>query len=423
MRFFYSSIAATAVATFLPSAFAQIVQYTPSGLDGISFSVNVPDQTVSSGPEPVYLQIKGPSDVQWLAVGEGSRMLDSNMLVIYASSNNNITLSPRLGSGHTQPLFNPDAQVSLLDGSGISNGIMTANIRCDSFLSWSGGSENVKSASAPFIWAVRHGEPLESASVSEGIHMHDKYGGFSVDFAEATGGNTDNPFSDSSLSISIASATGSSGHQKRTAHAIILSVVFVLLFPSFALTLHLFPSSKTVPFIHAPLQLFALAAAIVGLALGISIGKSRVSDYHPVIGIVVIGALVLFQPILGLLQHLHYRKHGTKSLFAYIHRWLGRVLVILGIINGGLGFKYAGIGRAVPSSAVIAYGVIAGLMGVGYIFLIIQSTLRARRLAILLNFDGACVGPCPLSSPESGVVPFLLQANSPCIAHATPSRH
>lgn len=352
-------------------------------MDGISFSVNAPVQTTQSGSGPVYLQIKGPSNLQWLAVAEGSRMLDANMFVIYAAPNNNITLSPRLGAGHKQPLFNPAALVSLLDGSGISNGVMTANIRCDTCLSWAGGSENVKSASAPFIWAVRHGEPLMSTDVTEGIHIHDKFGGFAVDFVKATGGNTDNPFSDSSLSVSAATAVvrKSSGHQMRTAHGIILSIVFVLLFPSFALSLHLYPSSKTVPYIHAPLQLFALAAAIVGFGLGIAmvVNSGHVSGYHQIIGIVDIGALVLFQPIMGLLQHLHYRKHGSKSIFAYIHRWLGRFLVILGIINGGLGFKYAGIGRGAPRGAVIAYGVIAGLMGVGYIFLIVQSTLRARR--------------------------------------------
>jgi hypothetical protein len=365
----------------VPSAFGQILQYTPPGTNGVSFSVNVPDQTASSGQGPVYLQMKGPSDLQWLAVGEGSLMLDSNMFVIYASGNNNITLSPRLGPNHTPPLFNPEARVSLLAGSGISNGVMTANIRCDSCLSWSGGSADVKSASVPFIWAVRHGQPLESDDVSAPIHIHDKFGGFSIDFAKAAGGKTDNPFSDSSLSVFEASAGGwrIAGSQKRTAHAIILSIVFVLLFPSFALTLHLFPSSKTVPFIHAPLQLFALAAAIVGLGLGISLAVEQgcVSDYHPIIGIVVIASLVLFQPIMGLLQHLHYRKHSTKSLFAYTHRWLGRALVILGIINGGLGFKF--VGKAAPTGGIIAYGVIAGCMGVGYIFLIIMSTLRARR--------------------------------------------
>lgn len=82
---------------------------------------------------------------------------------------------------------------------------------------------------------------------------------------------------------------------------------------------------------------------------------------------------------MGLLQHLHYGKQSSKSIFAHIHRWLGRFLVILCIINGGLGLKFAGIGEAVPVGVIIAYGVIAGLMGVGYIFLVFLSISRVRR--------------------------------------------
>jgi len=58
-------------------------------------------------------------------------MSGSNIFVMYTSSNgNNVTVSPRLGKGHSEPKFNSAAQVTLLEGSGVSNGIMTANIKC-----------------------------------------------------------------------------------------------------------------------------------------------------------------------------------------------------------------------------------------------------------------------------------------------------
>lgn len=60
-------------------------------------------------------------------------MAGSNMFVIYSNAaGNNVTLSPRLGKGHVQPKFDSTAQVFLLEGSGIENGVMTANIRCES---------------------------------------------------------------------------------------------------------------------------------------------------------------------------------------------------------------------------------------------------------------------------------------------------
>ena len=58
-------------------------------------------------------------------------MFGANIFVVYAdSTGSNVTLSPRLGQGNRQPQAATTAQVSLLDGSGIANGKMTANVRC-----------------------------------------------------------------------------------------------------------------------------------------------------------------------------------------------------------------------------------------------------------------------------------------------------
>jgi hypothetical protein len=95
------------------------------------FSINVPDSSTSSSGNDVYLQITGPTSYSWLGIGTGSMMSGSNMFIIYASGNrNNITLSGRKGNGHAAPSYTQDIKASLLDGSGVANGIMTANIRC-----------------------------------------------------------------------------------------------------------------------------------------------------------------------------------------------------------------------------------------------------------------------------------------------------
>lgn len=61
-------------------------------------------------------------------------MQNSNIFIIYAdATGTNVTLSPRLGKGEIEPKTTGDTtQVSLLDGSGIANGKMTANVRCKS---------------------------------------------------------------------------------------------------------------------------------------------------------------------------------------------------------------------------------------------------------------------------------------------------
>lgn len=58
-------------------------------------------------------------------------MSGSHIFVVYTSADgNNVTVSPRLGTGHNTPQFNSDTQITLLEGSGVANGQMTANVRC-----------------------------------------------------------------------------------------------------------------------------------------------------------------------------------------------------------------------------------------------------------------------------------------------------
>lgn len=53
------------------------------------------------------------------------------MFVIYANSaGTNVTLSPRHGITEVEPLLDQTTNVTLLAGSGISNGQMVANVLC-----------------------------------------------------------------------------------------------------------------------------------------------------------------------------------------------------------------------------------------------------------------------------------------------------
>lgn len=97
----------------------------------ICYSANIPDVTASSGSGDVFFQITGPSDYGWIGMGTGNGMSGSSMLIIYQSADgNNVTLSPRKGSGHNQPGVDSSAKASLMEGSGIVDGKMVANIRC-----------------------------------------------------------------------------------------------------------------------------------------------------------------------------------------------------------------------------------------------------------------------------------------------------
>merc|ERR1711939_1222136 len=424
---------ALATAALVAGSAAQFAQFSDSGY---GISVNVPSDTASSGSGSIYVQISAPSGTEWIGFGQGSQMSGANMFVVYAADSTNVTVSPRLGTGHTQPKVNGDAQISVLEGTGIaSDGSLVANVRCDSCLNWSDGSMDPTDSSSSWIYAYKSGDALDSTSTDESISQHDGTGQFSLDLTTGTGGSSSNPFvassgsSDGSASASgsatqtasngqatatdagtattipaVATATGgvssplassnlstsSSSHSvsdpnqaTRIAHAIVMPLVFVLLFPLSALTIYL-PYHEKVRHIHAPLQVVSVILMLVGLGLGVKLANKldEVDQYHQVIGYIVVAWMVFFQPALGLWQHLHFRKKGTRSPMGHGHRWLGRAFILLGIVNGGLGFKQAGtVGSDdVPTYSVVVYSIVTVVVFLLYIaVIVIMPRLAAKR--------------------------------------------
>ncbi|KAJ5825956.1 hypothetical protein N7474_003094 [Penicillium riverlandense] len=370
----------------LTSAASAGIYTFPAAAPNVAYSV-----TLDTGVP--FFQIVASTSYQWVALGEGSQMPGANIFVIYASGSGNVTVSPRLGVGHFEPEFNPNAQVSLLEGSGIQDGYMTANIRCDSCLHWPGGSLDTASPASNWIWAVKEGSPLDTTDKSASIVQHDTEGNQAIDLTQATisSANTadSNPFHGFNGTLAVAAAAvassgggSSSGTMILVAHGFLMAFAFVVLFPSFAVSIHIIPYSKTVPRIHAPLQLFTLCVALAGLGLGVYLGVTGdlMSSYHPIIGLITVGSILLIQPLMGLSQHLHFRKTGQKAWFAYVHRWFGRFIILLGIINGGLGFMLAGIGTSgVPKGAVIAYSVIAAGVVFVYIAVVGSQAFLSKR--------------------------------------------
>lgn len=103
--------------------------------NGPVYSIGLPsDSTISSSsPGTIYLSLQAPSTYQWAGLGIGSQMAGATIFMMYADGNGNVTISAREGGqGHVEPQFNSSlmAGVTLLEGSGITGGIMRANIKC-----------------------------------------------------------------------------------------------------------------------------------------------------------------------------------------------------------------------------------------------------------------------------------------------------
>lgn len=98
----------------------------------------------------------------------------------------------------------------------------------------------------------------------------------------------------------------------------------------------------------------------------------QLGGYHPVIGLCVL-ALMALQPASELLNHCLFDRHPRIRYAGHVHVWLGRFLLTVGIVNGGLGFRFADSipGPRWPQWPKIAYGILATLVWIVYVAIII----------------------------------------------------
>ncbi|KAF2183018.1 iron reductase domain protein [Zopfia rhizophila CBS 207.26] len=470
MRSMRKTIVASGLLAFVSGASAQVASVCPT--TDVCFKLNIPDSTASSGNGDVFFQLSAPSSYEWVALGQGSSMSGSNIFVAYVSSDgNNVTISPRLGTGHTMPRFNSDAQVTLLEGSGVSNGKMIANVRCSNCNSWSGGTADFTAGNGNWIYGVKNsGGPKRSNDQSANIAQHSNEDSFRWDYADAKGGNSVNPLVNAAPSGTASNtgtvscvprptgaASGSAGASptatqtsdddddsrtgrpdwatgspsewrsnwptaaptgyrgppgKRndnvnycdensnsnngftplsssrsasnrtkmlTAHGVLAALAFVIFFPAGAIAIRL-ASFPGVVWFHAAFQAFAYLVYIAAFGLGVYIANDLqlLDNYHPIIGIVVFVCL-FFQPIFGLLHHSLFKKYQSRTFWSYIHLWLGRAIITLGIINGGLGFKLANTMGMGSRSGMIAYSVVAGIVWLAMVATAILGESRRRK--------------------------------------------
>ena len=183
------------------------------------------------------------------------------------------------------------------------------------------------------------------------------------------------------------------------AHAVLAVLVWAFFAPAGAIILRLnvqAPLVKLHGWILFTSYITYIIAAGMGVWLAIQANKYKPTwtDPHPIIGLVILGA-ALFQPFLGLIHHdifstqfMRWKADRAKqkpgrTIFALIHLWIGRILITLGIINGGLGIKLAAgspfQNAKTTGNAYVAYGILAGLMWI--LFACVSALFAYRRTA------------------------------------------
>ena len=193
------------------------------------------------------------------------------------------------------------------------------------------------------------------------------------------------------------------------AHAVIASLVWVMFIPTGAILLRVNLKNPIILKLHAIIQVLSYLLFLVAAGMGIWLARqtSRFgiwNDPHPKLGLAIL-AIATFMPILGAVHHRIFKKRAVdmkagkstkvpgRTVFGRMHVWTGRVLIVAGIVNGGLGIRLASFSPFQTDSttrkAKIAYGVAAGAMFALYACLVIIFEIRRRKAQNNVPVQGA----------------------------------
>jgi Cytochrome domain of cellobiose dehydrogenase len=239
-----------------------------------ALAINVPSETDND----LYFTFRGPSTASWIAFGlggKGQQMDGALIFVAYLNEDgNNITVSPRLGTGHVQPQYTSDVEVTVMGDThydGDHDGGYFIEFHCTNCRSWSGGSIDITDEKASMIWAIGSGDHVKSDAQDATISQHDfpNSGGFTLDLKQATGpGGLP---SESDLGGSNGgSGGGPSGRTIGSAfHALFMVGGFLVVLPAGYLALRVFERV----WMHWAIQSFGLFLIVCGSVGGIVLSK------------------------------------------------------------------------------------------------------------------------------------------------------
>ena len=248
-----------------------------------AFAVNAVQSTGD-----IYFHLEAPAGNGWAAVGIGSEMKGSLIFVAYPSANGTgVTISPRIGTGHSEPEYYAAAHIEQLHDSTLTNansvsndGVLRADAVCRNCTTWRhgkyGGSIDLSDppTAAQFIFAVGPDQALRSDSPSASLRRHQFFGHSTMDLEAATSGSVGEVSRPNggngtyqAAGSSAAEGTKMDGDYAHTAHALVMLVAFVLVLPFGSLVLRVLRRVMW----HAAIQVFALFLVLVGFGIGVSV--------------------------------------------------------------------------------------------------------------------------------------------------------
>jgi hypothetical protein len=238
-----------------------LASYTTGANDDIRLHWGFPNSTIKARTGNIYFKIDAPSTYAWVGIGVGKSMLDAMMFVVYKGTNDSVTVSMRTGEHHTPPVYTPTTKVQVLNGSGVADGRMVAEVKYADF--------NMEGKD---VWMCAWDSvgPLELSDKKDAvIHKHDGNRQFTINHSAAAISSETNVFSasDDGSDNGIAPYVAPVNYDTIVlAHGIIMSALFLVLYPAGAIIMPLFGNW----FYHAVEQCIAYLIMWVGFGLGVT---------------------------------------------------------------------------------------------------------------------------------------------------------
>jgi hypothetical protein len=219
------------------------------------------------------------------AIGMGNDKMDNTlMLMVYTdSTGKNVTVSPRLSDGHTEPSYTKDVTIQVQPGTGIANDNMIVNAICSNCRSWKGSKIDPANTAEKFIFATGPDGSINSNSLSAGIKRHASYGAFTMDLTKAVGAAQIPIVATSDSSGTVQTQDKADHDFSAPLHACAMILVFVGLMPAGVLILRVLKSPRW----HGWNQTASAALALIGAFLGIYAGTMYNRVSRPQFGLLI----------------------------------------------------------------------------------------------------------------------------------------
>ncbi|KAF2469343.1 CBD9-like protein [Lindgomyces ingoldianus] len=326
------------------------------------FSLNIANDS-----SDVFIYFTSPA-YSWVGVGFGQEMRNSLMFVLYPSQDGkNVTISPRIATGHSEPSFAKDIQFSTLPGTGITDDMFVLKAVCHNCRVWPGGFIDVKTTVHPMIYAFGPGNRLQSNGLNAPLKRHIRYGKFTMDMLVATGKGEVPTASTALNGVQLKGGMVRDHDRMNLAHAVLGCLALFVLWP---LNLIFAGFVKRIG-IHVGISVFIIVFLIIAYALGIATSgeynrSKTFNSPHQIIAFISILPILLMSllpiPRLSRLSPTIPRLHNPAISFTF---------TIL-TLTGGLGLHLSSQGMPI----ILAYTAVA--LAVFCFLMLLQTCIRRR---------------------------------------------